>query len=145
MAIEDDIYALLQTVDAKIDIIQTEIVAIKAITDKIDFYPYIIISGTLDPNVKGDYFWSGRNEYGNIFVNYQGFSIVPTDTGFTLTDGSAAEWFLSGSNIIGTYSPVSGATGDATSTLAYTVLATPDYGSLVPLRSIPPASIIDLR
>lgn len=145
MAIEDDIYALLQNVDAKIDIIQTEIVAIKAITDNIDFYPYVKISGVLTPNVVGDYFFSGRNTYGNIFTNYQGFSIYPTATDYVLYDGSSATWAIAGSSAVGTYLPISGATGNATGTAAYSVLSTPDTASMTALTPLPAPAIIDMR
>ena len=145
MAIEDDILALLGTVDAKIDVIQSEIVAIKAITDNIDFYPYIIITGTLTPDVTGDYFYSGRNDYGNIYSNYKGYSIYPTATDYILYDGASATWAIDGSSVVGTYTPVSGATGDATGTLGYCVLSTPDPSTIKMLQPIPSPAIIDMR
>jgi len=112
MAIEDDIYALLQTVDSKIDTIQSEIVAIKAKTDKLEFYPYLTVSGILTPNVTGDYFFYGTNEYGNVYKSYLGDYIETLFVGFSLYRGSQAMWL--GADLLGDYEPSTGATGTAT-------------------------------
>jgi len=133
MAIEDDILALLQTVDAKIDIIQTEIVAIKTETDKLEFYPYYTVSGTLTPDVIGDYFFYKINEYGNVYKNYLGDLIEAAETGFILRRGIAASW--TGADLVGDYIVSTGATGTATTTQKYCSVVHPDLITLSETRS----------
>lgn len=129
MAIEDDILAA--------------VTAIKAKTDLLEFYPFARVTGTLTPNVAGDYFFYERVALGNVLRSYNGNLFTPTESGYDIVSAeTGAIW--SGAGGDGVYTAGAGATGDATLTTKYMTVYLMEMNLKAVSKKETPA-ILDMR
>lgn len=146
VAISDSVYGIIAQGEYQFASLSDDITDIKAKTDLIELYPFIRVTGTLTPNVAGDYFIYGRNDYGNVFKSPSGFLLETTDTGFLITDTSGVTWTRTDplGDINGDYTPDTGATGTATASTVSTV-AYPITLQNIDNISREPVAVIDMR